>query len=97
MENPNIETSTDPEDVIRMLQEVLSSIYHDTNNPLAIVSGNAQYLLELSKVMDLDDDVVQPVRDIEEASERVAEGLRRLTALRDEIAVYLDGRPSDGT
>lgn len=96
MESLNIEASLDPDDAIRILRRALSRIYHDTNNPLSIVSGNAQYVLELAKSMDVDDELIQPVRDIEEASERIAQGLRQLTLLRDEIDVYLRGR-RDGT
>jgi signal transduction histidine kinase len=96
METLNIETSLDPDDAIRLLRRALSRIYHDTNNPLSIVSGNAQYFLELAKSMDVDDELIQPVEDIEEASERIADGLRQLNVLRDEIDVYLRGR-RDGT
>ena len=96
MQGPAIDASTDPEEVIRILRSVLSSIYHDTNNPLSIVSGNAQYFLELSKAMEVDEDLVQPVRDIEEGAERVAAGLRRLTDLRPEIEAYLEARRNDG-
>lgn len=97
MDRPRLDEAADPEDAIRILRRALSSIYHDTNNPLSIVSGNAQYFLELSKVMDVDEELVQPVQDIEEASERVAEGLRRLTTLREEIESYLDALAANGT
>lgn len=97
METPNIDSSMDPEDAIRALRRMLSRIYHDTNNPLSIVSGNAQFFLELAKTIDVDDELLQPVKDIEEASERVAAGLRRLNVLRDEIGTYLESRDSDGT
>lgn len=97
MDKPKIESATDPEAVIRMLRSALSRIYHDTNNPLSIVSGNAQYFLEVAKAMDVDEELVQPVKDIEEASERVAAGLRELSALREEIESYLRERKADGT
>jgi len=77
---------------IEMLHEIrvtLSRVYHDTNNPLAIISGNAQFLLELSRVTDMDEDLRQPIQDIDEASTRVAESLKDLASLREQIAQYL--------
>lgn len=97
MDVPHFEADADPVEVIKSLRQILSKIYHDTNNPLSIVSGNAQYVLELGKAMDLGDDVVEPVRDIEEASERVAEGLRDISRIRDEIEGYLQSVESRGT
>ncbi|MEX1055039.1 MAG: histidine kinase dimerization/phospho-acceptor domain-containing protein [Rhodothermales bacterium] len=89
---PAFDAETDPVDIIRALGRTLSRIYHDTNNPLAIVSGNAQFLLELAKSMGLDEDLVQPMKDIEEASERVAEGLREISRLRDDLQTYVRSR-----
>jgi len=89
---PSFDAETDPVELIRSLGRALSKIYHDTNNPLAIVSGNAQFLLELAKSMGLDEDLVQPMRDIEEASERVAEGLREISRIRDDLQVYVRSR-----
>lgn len=75
--------------MIRRLRRELGRVFHDANNPLAIVSGNAQFLLEFGKSMDLGRDVVQPIEDIDEASERVAAGLRDIAVLRDRIEEYL--------
>lgn len=94
---PTFNPEDDPITVIKVLRETLSRVFHDANNPLSIVSGNAQYVLELGKAMDLDEDVVQPVRDIEEASERVAEGLRDISRVRDEIDSYLKSVGDRGT
>ncbi len=55
-------------------------------NPLAIISGNAQLLLELAGLMDLDEELVKPIRDIEEASLRIAESLGKLNSIQDLIA-----------
>ena len=84
-----IDAEIEPVAVLKELVRTLSRIYHDTNNPLAIVSGNAQFLLELSKTMDVDEDLLQPMRDIEEASERVAQGLKEISKLRDDLQAYL--------
>lgn len=59
-----------------------SKVYHDVNNPLAIVSGNAQLFLELSNILGADEDLVQPVRDIDAASMRMSELLRGLVEIK---------------
>lgn len=65
------------------LQGALRRVTHDINNPLSIISGNAQLLLELSQALELDPDVAKPIRDIEEASQRLAHMIERLNALND--------------
>lgn len=75
-------------------QQVLSAVTHDINNPLAIISGNAQLLLELSRLLDLDPDVAKPIQDIEEASRRLAAMVGRLSALRE--ALPNDSAGGDG-
>lgn len=87
----------DPVEVIQRLRRELGQVFHDANNPLAIVSGNAQFLLELGRTMDLGTELVQPIQDIDEASERVAAGLREIAVLRDRIAEYLRQLEQNGT
>lgn len=65
------------------ISTTLSEVYHDVNNPLAVISGNAQLLLEIVRAMDLDDDLVEPIRDIEAASERIRHSLRELDQLKE--------------
>lgn len=67
------------------LHETVSSVYHDLNNPLSIISGNAQFLLELSQDEDLDDNFVSSAQDIRQAAKRMDESLERLTRLKEEI------------
>lgn len=67
------------------IREVLSSVYHDLNNPLSIISGNAQFLLELSREQDLDEQFESSARDIQEASRRMSESLQQLTRLKDSL------------
>lgn len=66
------------------VQETLSKIYHDLNNPLSIISGNAQFLLEISRDEDVSEQFVSSVQDIKEAAERMSEALRELTELKEE-------------
>ncbi|PSQ83124.1 MAG: histidine kinase [Bacteroidetes bacterium QH_2_63_10] len=67
------------------IREVVSSVYHDLNNPLSIISGNAQFLQELSQEQDLDEQFVSSAQDIQEATQRMSESLQRLTRLRDHL------------
>ncbi|PSQ87360.1 MAG: histidine kinase [Bacteroidetes bacterium QS_3_64_15] len=67
------------------LHEAVSSVYHDLNNPLSIIAGNAQFLLELSREKNLDEQFASSVQDIQEASQRMSESLQRLTRLKDHL------------
>lgn len=67
------------------LKRALSEVTHDLNNPLAIISGNAQLLLELARMLDLDPDVAKPIQDIEEASQRLAATVDRLNELKETL------------
>ena len=72
--------------LIETVRSTVANIKHEINNPLAIISGNAQLLLELAGLMDLDEELVKPIRDIEEASLRIAESLEKLDGIQDLIA-----------
>lgn len=81
--------------LLESLRTTVASVKHEINNPLAIVSGNAQLLLELTSLMDLDEELVKPIRDIEEASSRIAESLNKLSNIKELIARdYLNGEES---
>lgn len=67
------------------LHDTVSAVYHDLNNPLSIISGNAQFLLEISEEEDLDDQFVSSARDIKEAAQRMADSLHELTRLKEEL------------
>lgn len=73
------------EALLRALRTRVSTVYHEINNPLAIISGNAQLLLELARVMDLEPSLVQPIEDIEQASQRLSDLLQHLAAIRDTL------------
>ncbi|MFQ5570964.1 MAG: response regulator [Rhodothermales bacterium] len=68
-----------------MLRLRVAAIKHEINNPLAIISGNAQLLIELARVKDLDEEVTKPISDIEEASLRIAQSLEKLSNLKELI------------
>ena len=67
------------------LHEAASSVHHDLNNPLSIIAGNAQFLLELSREKNLDEQFASSAQDIQEASQRMSESLQRLTRLKDHL------------
>lgn len=67
------------------MHETVSSVYHDLNNPLSIISGNAQFLLEISREEDLDEQFVSSAQDIKEAAQRMADSLHRLTRLKEQM------------
>ena len=82
----------------RLLQAIrarVSTVYHDVNNPLAIISGNAQLLGELARVMEIDDAIVQPIRDIEEASTRLSDLLQHLVVIRETLREHGIEAPPD--
>lgn len=78
-------TDSQPLDSVDDVRDRVSSVYHDLNNPLSIISGNAQFLLELSREEDLDDQFISSVQDIKEATERMSGSLNRLTRLKEEL------------
>ena len=83
-----------PEALLNDVRLALARVVHDVNNPLAIISGNAQLLAELSRAVDLDGDVNKAINDIEEASQVLASQLARLSDLREEVRLAL-GSDSD--
>lgn len=84
-------SSVDPAEDIH---ESVSSVYHDLNNPLSIISGNAQFLLELGEEQDVDDQFVDSARDIKEAAQRMSDSLERLTRLKEALEDREEQDPS---
>ena len=68
--------------MLSTIRSTVATVNHEINNPLAIISGNAQYLLELCKTIEVDSEMVKSVSDIEEASRRIAESLRKLGGIK---------------
>ena len=75
--------------VIGAAQSLVSRLRHEISNPLAIISGNAQLLLELARLGGLTDDIRQPLEDVEEASRRITELLGSLPNLKETVAAGL--------
>ncbi|WP_397547291.1 histidine kinase dimerization/phospho-acceptor domain-containing protein [Rhodothermus marinus] len=70
---------------LRQVRQELSRLNHDLKNPLAIISGNAQFLHELIRMRGGDAELEGPVADIEEACRQIHALLQRLVALRDTL------------
>lgn len=68
---------------LNAVRKAISKVHHDLSNPLTIITGNAQFFLEVSKMMDMEADIVQPVRDIEAAARHMSEILDRLVMLKE--------------
>jgi len=77
----------DPAELLQQVRVALARVVHDVNNPLAVISGNAQLLLELVRMLELDAELAKPIADIEEASRELAERLAQLSRLREDVRV----------
>ena len=73
---------------VEHVNELLSQVIHDINNPLAVISGNAQFLTEMSEMMPLEPVMLKALDDINEAvltlNERLAQLLQLSTALEQQ-------------
>ncbi|AEN73661.1 histidine kinase A domain protein [Rhodothermus marinus SG0.5JP17-172] len=78
-------TVTPAAERLRQARRELSRLNHDLKNPLAIISGNAQFLHELIRLRGGDAELEGPVADIEEACRQLHVLLQRLIALRDTL------------
>lgn len=68
-----------PGEVLRNhLERALSDARHTLSNPITVISGNTQLLLEMARMRDLDDEFIEPLEDIDEAVDE-------LEAMIDEV------------
>lgn len=79
----------DPHALIEALRSETGIVAHAINNPLTVIAGNAQFLLEMARAGGLDPGFAQPIEDIEAATHQLAEALDRLAELRQRIAAAL--------
>ena len=97
---PGTASSADPagtaaEDVVQLvaLLEALRSetgaVAHAINNPLTVITGNAQLLLEVAGAGGLDPSLAKAIEDMGAASQQLSEALGRLDRLRQHIASAL--------
>lgn len=67
------------------VQELLSTLYHDLNNPLSIIVGNAQFLRELIREAELGEPYRSSVEDIQEAAEQISDSFGELVRVREKM------------
>lgn len=65
--------------------DMLNEMRHDLNNPLAIISGNVQFLLEIARGEDYETQIAEPLRDIKQASQQITKSLDELEKLKDDL------------
>lgn len=70
---------------VENVQAHIAEVHHDLKNPLSIILGNTQFLMELNKVLELDGDVVSSIEDIDEAAQELEAALDRLVTLRQTL------------
>ena len=83
--------SADPYALLDELRHAVAKAVHDVNNPLTVISGNAQLLLEMGRAVGVGEELMGPAEDIEEAAERLAATLAELTALKERIVEATGG------
>ena len=84
-----------------MLEELRAeagAVAHAINNPLTVITGNAQFLLEIARTEQAGSPIVAPIEDINAAAQQLSDALTRLSALRERIAHALgtDDRIEEG-
>jgi hypothetical protein len=93
-EGPGGDGAAAEADARALLDEVrlaLGRAVHAANNPLTVVAGNAQFLLEVATSMELDPTLVRSLEDIEMAGRQLQEALADLAAARQRLASVLTG------
>ena len=73
--------------VLSSVRKEIGVIYHDLQNPLSIISGNAELLQEMDRVAPMEEEFRQPIQDILLATERLSGAVERLVQLQDRIPV----------
>jgi len=73
-----------------------ASLKHAINNPLAIISGNAQLLQDIIRKKECRSELAKPLQDIEEACQRIAALLEGLDAPAARAAIRWENEPGYG-
>jgi signal transduction histidine kinase len=86
--------SSDTSEQLGLTRSQLSRIHHDLNNPLSVISGNAELLAELSRALGLEEELGGPIDDLSAAVDQLTENVDRLLAVRgllNELTQQLEG------
>lgn len=79
---------------LRKAQREITKLYHDANNPLAILVGNAQLALEIAASMKLGEEILEPLEDIDRALQKLTQHMDRLAEIGKQLEADLGGRAS---
>lgn len=75
--------------LVRALCTEVGRVTHDVNNPLTTISGNAQFLNELGRSMELDPFLLKAIDDIAQASLQLTSELDKLTRLKQHLRQHV--------
>lgn len=78
----SVATSQELRQALARARALLTRIHHDVNNPLSVLSGNAQLLQELSRALEIESEFADPLTDMEQAVEGLSESIDRLMVVR---------------
>ncbi|GAB5534274.1 MAG: hypothetical protein Rubg2KO_05230 [Rubricoccaceae bacterium] len=78
-------STLEQDDALAFVSAELSRIAHALNNPLAVIDGNAQLALELSKALGVDASVISAIEDIQGGSQTLAALFSDIAALREHL------------
>ncbi len=81
-------------ELLAAIRTNISKVHHELNNPLSIICGNAELLITLAQLMELGDDIIQPLKDIELAGQQMADSMHKLIVLREMISRRQKGEKS---
>lgn len=77
--------------LLHSLRNDMSHVVHALNNPLAVISGNAQLGREIAHSLQADDSLVDAFREIDEAAEKLRALFSEVTRLRQRVDDAIDG------
>ena len=78
----------------RMLAELRRAVgeaTHAVNNPLTVISGNAQLAVELARMLEVDAAVLAALQEIDHATGSLSDTLLQLDRLKQDIADQTGG------
>lgn len=78
----SVATSQELRQALARARALLTRIHHDVNNPLSVLSGNAQLLQELARALQVESEFTDPLTDMEQAVDGLSESIDRLMVVR---------------
>ncbi|HLA64361.1 MAG TPA: hypothetical protein VK610_08020 [Rhodothermales bacterium] len=75
--------------LVDALRREVGRVVHAANNPLTVIAGNAQFLLEMARAGAVEPELARALEDIDAAGRRLQEELAALSAVRQRLATAL--------